>query len=290
MTARKNYHHLYLTFDNDSHPIIIEWFNRRLVEMVNLVKDELKIRGLRMDKLDFEVQGDGTAYRLSYITNFLGDSALYAETITHLAKLIDKASPYVGIRMHWDSSDVRKNRFAITKDQGLMINSTAPIEVREVGTIAKILDGVHDIWVAGEPNACRKLVGRIRYYLRQGRQSNRSYDAFEKHSRAGIGKDVAIYVRTTDEQLFGRVIHDSSYDVVKLQEPLWEDFKMLVDAGKVPDIFNFGAAYSNNYDFIAFMHYILDSVDTRRLALKGFGGSGIIPYEFITSQLEEVSE
>lgn len=290
MSTNKTFHHVWVTFDNDDHPVVIEWFNRRLIEAVNHIKTELKLRTLRDDKINVEVHGDGVAYRFTFITNFLGDAALYANIMTHINQLIDQAEQYVGIKVHFDNVDVRKNRFTITKDLGLMINSTAPIEVRDVGLAAKTLQGIRDIWVAGEPNACRKLVGKIRYYLRYCNQYKEGYEVFEEQIRRGIGKDVAIYVRTDDDQLFGRVIHDSSYDVFDLQAPIWESFKQLTDAGKVPDIFNFSKSYGNNYDFMAFMTYMLEIVDNRRISFKGFGGSEVIPYEFISSALEEVSE
>lgn len=289
MSVNKTYHRVWLTFEDDEHPVVIEWFNRRLMESVEQIKKELKVRELRDDKFMVDVQGAGTTYRLTFITNFLGDMALYTAIMTHINALINLAAKYVEVKMHFDNCDVRKNRFVLTRDLGLMINSAAPIELRDVGEISKLFPGVRDIWVAGEPNACRKLVGRIRHWMRYCNQYREGFETFDHQIRKGLGKDVAIYIRTDDAPL-GRVIHADGYDALEMQAPHFNEYMAMVRLGKVPDIFNFQAAFDSNYDFYAFMEYMLETVDNRRLTYTGMGGYEVVPYEFIKLALVEVAD
>lgn len=290
MSKNKTYHHVYFTFEEDGHPLIAEWFAGKISEAIRMIKPQLKLAELRDDAVEVEYHGQNTMIKLTLRTNYLGDQQVYTALMGYLLQCINTAKRYVEIKMHFECTDVRKNRMAITTDQGLMINGSSPIELRGVGNVVKALrDDVIDIWVAGEPNAAREEVGRIRQLLRYENGYKNGLDWFIDKIRFYMPKDVAMYIRTKDQPL-GMVIHGRAYDYNRWNNELDQTYMEAVKEGLVPDIFNLKASNNWYFDFIAFMEVMLDTVDNYRAAKPGRGGSELVPYEFIQHVLSEVME
>lgn len=289
MSKNKTFHHVYLTFENDEHPLVAEWFASKVSEAFKVVQVGLQDGELRDDKLVIESFGASTMLKFSFITNFLGDQQLYTSFMGHVLKLIEFASKYVEIKMHFESSKTRRNRFMLTQDLGLLINGEAPIELRGVGKSAKLLDkSIVDMWVAGEPNACRKEVGRIRRMIREENNHIRGLEWFVEKVRIYMPKDVALFIRTVDQPC-GQVVYSGrAYDNSNYRDEQHVFYLDAVKAGKVPDVFNLLPSKDWNFDFIAFMVTMLDVVDNRREMFKTYGGAEVVPYEFIRITLEDI--
>lgn len=288
MSKNKTFHHVYLTFENDEHPVIAEWFASKMSEAFKHIQAGLAASNLRDDKFKIESFGDGTMLKFSFVTNFLGDQQLYTSFMGHVLKLIEFASKYVEIKMHFESSDTRRNRFLLTQDLGLLINGEAPIELRCVGKVVKLLDPeIIDVWVAGEPNATRKAVGDIRRMLREYNHYKLGLDWFVRNLESSLGKDVAVYIRKTGD-LIGQVVHRRGYGHTNYSAEQHVVYLDAVKAGNVPDVFNLLPSKDWNFDFIAFMVTMMDIVDNRREVFKTYGGAEIVPYEFIRTTLEDI--
>lgn len=289
MSKNKTFHHVYLTFENDEHPLVAEWFASKVNDAFKHARAGLAAGGLRNHTFDIETFGANTMLKLSFVTNFLGDQQLYTSFMGHVLKLIEFASKYVEIKMHFESSDTRRNRFMLTHDLGLLINGEAPIELRGVGKSAKLLDAsIVDMWVAGEPNACRKEVGRIRRMIREENNHIRGLEWFVENVRIYMPKDVALFIRTVDQPC-GQVVHaDRTYSVSSYSDEQHVVYLDAVKAGNVPDVFNLLPSKDWNFDFIAFMVTMMDIVDNRREMFNTYGGAEIVPYEFIRTTLEDI--
>jgi len=291
MSKNKTDHHVTYTFENDDHPIVIEWFGKKLLELQDVVKLRLGQDGCRQDKFRVESFGNGTMVKLTFITNFLGDEQLYTSLMGYINHLIGVASQYVEIKTYFECNDTRRNRFALFNDFGLMIKRNAPLEVRNIGNAAyNIGNGVNGVWVAGEPNTVRKVVGRIRYLLRTGNQNVRfGYDKFVEAVKPFLGKDTAVYV-TCKDAVWGEVIHDNGYSAASWHDPFIGGYAELIEAGKVPDVFDLVSAKDNYFDFPAFMAVILERVDQLRKEYPRHVGWVNIPNEFIQSVLKEITD
>lgn len=289
MSKNKTFHHVYLTFENDEHPVIAEWFASKISGAFKVAQVGLQDGGLRDDKLVIESFGGGTMLKLSFITDFLGDQQLYTSFMGHVLKLIEFASKYVEIKMHFESSDTRRNRFMLTTDLGLLINGDAPIELRAIGKSAKLLDAsIVDMWVAGEPNACRKEVGRIRRMIREGNNYRHGLEWFIEKVRTYMPKDIALFIRTVDQPC-GQVVYGSrAYDNIDYCDVHHVVYLDAVKAGKVPDVFNLLPSKDWNFDFIAFMVTMLEVIDNRREVFKTYGGAEVVPYEYIRTTMEDI--
>lgn len=280
MAKNKTFHHVYFIIEEKDHPIIVDWFHSKLVETMNIIRAAVVESGLRSDSVTMETFRSGSMFKLTFHTNFLGDQMLYSSMMGYISRLIDMASKYVDIKMEFESTDVRKNRLVLTADQGLLINGAAPIEMRDVGLIAQQLDKkIIDMWVAGEPNATRKEVGRIRQMLRYENGYKKGLEWFIAEIKTYMPKNVALYIRTVDSPL-GQVVHcNRAYGYSELSHESHMVYLKDVESGKVPDIFNLKESHNLNFDFIAFMASMLDVVDARREKFKGFGGYEIVPSE-----------
>ncbi|ABY63243.1 hypothetical protein ST201phi2-1p419 [Pseudomonas phage 201phi2-1] len=291
MSKNKTFHSVTYTFENDDHPIVIEWFGKKMLELQQIVKVHLADNTIRQDKFKVEFFGNGTMVKLTFITNFLGDEQLYTSLMGYVNHLIGVASQYVEIKTYFECNDTRRNRFALFNDFGLMIKRNAPLEVRSVGNVAyNIGNDVNGVWVAGEPNLVRKVVGRIRYLLRSGNKNVRfGYDKFIKEVKLFLGKDAAVYV-TREGAGWGEVIHDDGYSAASWQDPFLSGYVELIEAGKAPDVFDLVGAKDNYFDFPAFMAVILERVEQLRQEKPRQGGWVNIPNEFIQSVLKEITD
>lgn len=288
MAKNKTFHHVYLTFENDEHPVVVDWLATKLEQCGLSIRVALDLARLRKDKLTQEMHGGGTMIKLSFITNFLGDQQLYTAYMGEILKLIDQASKYVEIKMHFEESDVRRNRFMLTRDLGLLINGSTPIEMRCVGKVVKLLDPtINDVWVAGEPNATRKAVGDISRMLREYNHHILGFDWFVRNLESSLSKDVAVYIRKVDDTI-GQVVHARGYDQVDYKDERHLTYLDAVKAGKVPDVFNLQKSKDWNFDFIAFMVTMLEAIDDRRQAFKTYGGADVVPYEYIRTTMEDI--
>ncbi len=289
MSKNKQTHAVHFFFANNDHPVIVEWFNNKLNKIVESISVELMGSYLRPDAVKVETNQDRTVVKLSFITNFLGNQQLYTSLMGYILSLIDKASPYVEIKMYFECTDKRYNRFGITSDMGLMINGHRPIELRDVGTVAKLLSKeVVDIWVAGEPNACRKEVGRIRHLIRTENNHRRGLADIIDELRMYMSKDVALYIRTTDAPL-GMVIHcDRLYENINWCDEGQERYIKAVVDKQVPDIYGIEESNDWNFDFSAFMEVMLDLIDARRECFQGYGGHEVVPFEYISGVMADI--
>lgn len=289
MSTNKTYHHVYLTFAED-HPLISDWFGARLKDMWVNVRVALRSSGLHLDAVRVETLSRKGTFKITFQTNYLGDQLVYTTCMGYVLTLIDMAKRYVEIKLNFDNNDVRKGRFNISSDYGLMINGKSPIEMRFVGDIVRLMDEqIVDIWVTGEPNATRKEVGRIRNYLRYENGYEGGLDKFIESIRTHMSKDVVLYIRTKD-QGFGMVVHGLAYDHIPWNNGDMKVYFTAVQEGKVPDIFNLRESYNYNFDFIAFMEMMLNHIDRLRKEKPGMGGFEIVPSEYIQKVLQQVME